>query len=74
MAPYFGCYRCDDTKTAFEVLDMDKDGYVDWIEFQLYLVWALHEYSNDIATKEDLINICFTKGILPTMRGLVVSS
>ena len=33
MAPYFGCFRCDDTKRALKAIDMDKDGLVDWNEF-----------------------------------------
>ena len=28
MAPYFGCYRCDETKKALKALDMDSDGVV----------------------------------------------
>ena len=28
MAPYFGCYRCDETKKALKAIDMDNDGVV----------------------------------------------
>lgn len=28
MAPYFGCYRCDETKKALKAIDMDCDGKV----------------------------------------------
>ena len=28
MGPYFGCYRCDETKKALKALDMDNDGVV----------------------------------------------
>ena len=73
MAPFFGCYRCSDTKNAFRTLDMDKDGLADWEEFKLYLTWALSQYPSDISTLEELINVSFTKGILPTMKGLTVS-
>ena len=72
MAPYFGCYRCSDTKTAFKTLDMDKDGLADWEEFKLFLLYALEEHSDKIAVLEDLINITFTKCILPLMKGLPV--
>ena len=44
MAPYFGCYRCDETKKALKALDMDSDGMVDWNEFLVYLKWAGYEY------------------------------
>ena len=72
MAPFFGCYRCSDTKTAFAALDMDKDGLADWEEFKLFLKYALEEHSDKIATVDDLIEVAFTKGIKPMMRGLPV--
>ena len=28
MAPYFGCYRCDETKKALRAIDMDNNGVV----------------------------------------------
>ena len=37
MAPFFGCFRCDDTRKALSAIDMDSDGRVDWSEFSLYL-------------------------------------
>ena len=46
MAPYFGCFRCDDTRKGLLAIDMDNDGRVDWNEFTLYLKWALQEYPN----------------------------
>ena len=36
MAPYFSCYRCDDTRAGLKAIDMDTDGYVDWNEFCVY--------------------------------------
>ena len=72
MAPYFGCYRCTDTKAAFAALDMDKDGLADWEEFKLFLLYALEEHSDRIADLEDLLNIAFTKGLLPLMKGIPV--
>ena len=72
MAPFFGCYRCSDTKTAFAALDMDKDGDADWEEFRLFLKYAIEEYSDKIDTLENLIEITFTKCIKPMMRGLPV--
>ena len=72
MAPYFGCYRCVDTKAAFLALDIDKDGLADWEEFKLFLIYALEEHPDRIAELEDLLNIAFIKGILPLMKGLPV--
>ncbi len=69
MAPYFGCYRCDDTKKAFTSIDMDADGSVDWNEFLAYLKWALRQYP-DIKTADDLVQIAFQKGIIPAMRDI----
>ena len=70
MAPYFGCYRCSDTKAAFAALDIDKDGLADWEEFKLFLLFALEEHPDKIAVLEDLLHIAFTKGLLPLMKGL----
>lgn len=68
MAPYFGCFRCDDTKKAMLAIDMDNDGYIDWSEFRLYLVWALRQYPNEINDVDQLLNIAFKKGIIPAMQ------
>ena len=66
MAPYFGCFKCDDTKAGLKALDMDIDGLVDWNEFLVYLKWAIHEYN--IKTTDDLLSITFRKGLIPAMR------
>ena len=71
MAPYFGCYRCEDTKQALQAIDMDSDGKVDWSEFLVYLKWALHQYP-EINSKTELIDIAFRKGLIPAMRDEVV--
>ena len=66
MAPYFGCFKCDDTMAGLKAIDMDNDGLVDWNEFLVYLKWAIHEY--DIKTADELLSITFRKGIIPAMR------
>lgn len=67
MAPYFGCYRCRDTKKAFKAIDMDSDNKVDWKEFLVYIKWALHQYP-DITTADEAMSIAFEKGLIPAMR------
>ena len=67
MAPYFGCYRCADTKKGLKALDMDSDGYVDWNEFLVYIKWALNEYPN-VTTADEVLTIAFEKGLIPAMR------
>jgi len=67
MAPYFACYRCNDTKKAIKALDMDADGYVDWNEFSVYLRWALQEYPN-VEDADELLDVAFRKGLIPAMR------
>ena len=67
MAPYFGCFRCEDTRKGLRAIDMDNDGRVDWNEFSLYLKWALHQYPN-IRDAEELLSITFRKGIIPAMQ------
>ena len=67
MAPYFGCYRCIDTKYALRALDMDADGYVDWNEFMVYIKWALHQYP-DVESADEVLTIAFEKGLIPAMR------
>ena len=72
MAPYFSCYRCDDTKQAMQAIDMDCDGYVDWSEFNLYLKWAVNEYCQ-IKDAEELLSIAFQKGIIPAMQDEILN-
>ena len=67
MAPYFGCYRCDETRKALKCIDMDSDGKVDWAEFCVYLKYAASQYP-DTETAEDLLGIAFRKGLIPAMQ------
>ena len=67
MIPYFGCYRCEDTKKGLKAIDMDTDGLIDWNEFLVYLKWALHQYP-DICDVDELLAVTFRKGIIPAMR------
>lgn len=67
MAPYFGCFRCEDTKLGLRAIDMDKDGDVEWSEFLVYLKWAVREYKN-IKDADELLAIVFRKAIIPAMR------
>lgn len=67
MAPYFGCFRCDDTRKGLKAIDMDSDGKVDWSEFLVYLKWALHQYPN-IKDADELLSITFRKGLIPAMQ------
>lgn len=67
MAPYFGCYRCVDTKQALKAMDMDNDGYVDWNEFLVYIKWALHQYPN-VDNADQVLSIAFEKGLISAMR------
>ena len=71
MGPYFGCYRCDETKKALKAIDMDEDGTVDWEEFALYLKWAIRQYS-ETKTAEELLSIAFRKGVIPAMQDEVL--
>ena len=67
MSPYFGCYRCPDTKKALKAIDMDCDGYVDWNEVMVYIKWALHQYP-DVTSADETLSIAFEKGVIPAMR------
>ena len=67
MAPYFGCYECDDAKKGLQAIDMDSDRKVDWKEFCVYLKWAAHEYP-EVDTKEELLIQAFTRGLIPAMQ------
>ncbi|XP_073244954.1 uncharacterized protein [Porites lutea] len=71
LAPYFGCYRCDETKRALKAIDMDEDGTVDWEEFALYLKWAIRQYP-ETQTAEQLLSIAFRKGLIPAMQDEVL--
>ena len=67
MAPYFGCYRCDDTRKGLQALDMDNDDYVDWSEFLVYLKWAVRQYPK-VADADELLSVTFRKGLIPAMQ------
>ena len=67
MAPYFGCYSCEDTKKALSAIDMDHDNLVDWKELLVYLKWAMNTYPNIKDTKE-LLDVTFQRGLIPAMR------
>ena len=71
MAPYFGCFMCSDTLKALKTIDMDKDGYIDWDEFLVYLKWAFRQYPN-IKDVDELLSVAFHKGIIPAMRDEVL--
>lgn len=73
MAPYFGCYRCANTKKGLAAIDMDNDGLVDWKEFMVYIQWALHQYP-DVDSADDLLSIVFEKGLIPAMRDVRIKS
>ena len=67
MAPYFGCFRCDDTRKGLQAIDLDSDGRVDWSKFSVYLKWALCQYP-DIEDVDELLRVTFQKGIIPAMH------
>ena len=67
MAPYFGCFICRDTLKAWKAINMDKDGYIEWNEFLVYLKWAIRQYPN-IKDADELLSVAFRKGIIPAMQ------
>ena len=67
MSPYFGCFRCEDTRKGLQAIDMNTDNLVEWKEFLVYLKWALNEYP-EIADTNELLSIAFRRGIIPAMR------
>ena len=67
MAPYFGCYRCEDSQVALRCMDMDTDGTIDWFEFKTFLVWAGRQYP-EVANTQQLLDNAFRKGIIPAMK------
>ena len=73
MAPYFGCYRCDETRKALQALDMDCNGWIDWKEFLVFLKWAGHAYP-ETATSRQLLDIAFKQGLLPAMQDVLIST
>ena len=73
MAPYFGCFKCDDTRQGLQALDMDADGFVQWGEFLVYLKWALHAYP-DIKDADELLSVAFRKGLIPAMRDEILKN
>jgi len=72
MAPYFGCYRCEDSRRGLKAIDMDDDGLVDWKEFALYLRWAGRQYP-ETKTKQELLDIAFRYGLIPAMQDEILT-
>ena len=82
MQPYFGCYRCQITKNALKVLDVDNSGTIEWHEFCTFVDWTLNQYSDIIVGSSsgatninEMAEVClrltFEKGIIPAMRDRV---
>ena len=67
MAPYFGCYKCEDSQIALRCLDMDTDGSIDWFEFRTFLVWAGRQYPGT-KDKQELLDHAFRHGLIPAMK------
>jgi len=67
MAPYFGCYRCEDSQRGLQALDMDEDGGIDWFEFKHFLVWAGREHP-EVEDAQELLDIAFRDGLIPAMK------
>ena len=73
MAPYFGCFRCENTRKGLKALDMDSDGLVEWTEFLVYIKWALREYT-EIAHVDELLSVAFCKGLIPAMQDEILKA
>merc|ERR1719233_2479875 len=67
MAPYFGCYRCEDSQLGLRALDMDEDGGIDWFEFRHFLVWAGRQHPR-VKDAQELLDIAFRDGLIPAMK------
>ena len=66
MAPYFGCYRCEDSQAGLKVMDLDYDGTIEWTEFKYFLIWAGRQYP-DVMNIKELLDKTFRNGIIPAM-------
>ena len=64
LQPYFGCSRCPETKQALRAMDMDIDCTVDWMEFVVYIKWALRHYP-EMSNADDVVEVAFQQGLLP---------
>ena len=73
MSPYFGCFRCEDTRKGLQAIDMNTDNLVEWKEFLVYLKWALNEYP-EIADTNELLSTAFRRGIIPAMRDEILNT
>ena len=45
---------------------MDKDGYMDWKEFLVYIKWALRQYPQT-EYPDNLLRIVFEEALIPAM-------
>lgn len=63
MARVFSCFRCDITEAALRLLDQNRSGYVSWVEFKVWLQWALREHPDETKTSEELVDFVMRVGL-----------
>ena len=66
LAPYYRSLDCEDARRSLKALDMDKDGKVEWLEFMVYVKWAIEEYPN-ISNVDELLSVTFKQGLFSAM-------
>eukprot|EP00931_Biecheleriopsis_adriatica_P043544 TRINITY_DN24898_c0_g2_i1.p1 TRINITY_DN24898_c0_g2~~TRINITY_DN24898_c0_g2_i1.p1 ORF type:complete len:662 (+),score=88.72 TRINITY_DN24898_c0_g2_i1:114-2099(+) len=72
MSRYFSCFKCDVTEACFKVLDDDRDGVIDFSEFEVWLQWTALGFPRDFASGRELVGLTFKRGLIPCMRSNLV--
>jgi hypothetical protein len=65
LAKYVGCFSCPLTRNAFEILDLDNNGFISWEELVFRAKWCIKEFPGLCTDIESSIRVLFEKYLIP---------
>jgi hypothetical protein len=65
LAKYVGCFSCPLTRNAFEILDLDNNGFISWDELGFRAKWCIKEFPDLCTDIESSIRVLFEKYLIP---------
>ena len=65
LAKYVGCFSCPLTRNAFEILDLDNNGFISWDELVFRAKWCIKEFPDLCTDIESSIRVLFEKYLIP---------
>ena len=68
MARYLGCYSCEQARLAWQFFDSNRDGTLEWTEFNQWLRWTLHQFPQINECPYALLDTLVNKVVMPDIR------